>query len=180
MLQQSERAAESGEIGTALVYTERAVRLDPRRADLWTRMAELTLADGDPDTAIRYANKALSLARDRVDWQREAWLVIADARESLGDADGCARDPRAMANLPGLRLSRACQIIQTGRSVDDACHAESRPGLSESLTQRAFEAEPQPLCHPPASDVVIIHSELDPMCAEPTKRRVRRAPGWLH
>lgn len=87
LLQQSERAARSGELDTALAYAERAVRLDPRRADLWTRLAELTLADGDPDTAIRYANKALSLAAERLDWQRDAWLIIADARERQGDSD---------------------------------------------------------------------------------------------
>lgn len=87
LLQQSERAAQSGSLDAAMAYAERAVRLDPHRADLWTRLAELTLADGDPDTAIRYANKALTLARDRVDWQRDAWLIIADAREAQGDND---------------------------------------------------------------------------------------------
>lgn len=87
LLQQSERAAQSGELDTALAYAERALRIDPRRADLWTRLAELTLANGDPETAIRYANKALSLARERPDWQRDAWLIIADAREYQGDAD---------------------------------------------------------------------------------------------
>lgn len=85
LLQQSERAAESGSLDQALSYAERAVRIDPRRADLWTRLATLELRRGDPDTAIRYASKAVSLAAERPDWQREAWLVIADAREAQGD-----------------------------------------------------------------------------------------------
>jgi predicted Zn-dependent protease len=88
LLQQSERAAASGSIGDALAYAERAVRLEPRRADLWTRLAALELQNGDAGTAIQYANKALTLARDRVDWQRDAWLVIADAKELQGDLDG--------------------------------------------------------------------------------------------
>lgn len=85
LLNQSERAAASGAIDEALVYAERAVRIDPRRADLWTRLAELELANQDPDTAIRYARKAISLAGSRADWTRDAWLVIADAKEALGE-----------------------------------------------------------------------------------------------
>ncbi len=84
LLNQSERAAASGRIDEALSYAERAVRIDPRRADLWTGLARLELANEDPDTAIRYAQKALSLAGSRADWRRDAWLVIADAKDALG------------------------------------------------------------------------------------------------
>jgi tetratricopeptide (TPR) repeat protein len=86
LLNQSERAAASGEIDEAISYAERAVRIDPRRADLWTGLARLELANEDPDTAIRYAQKALSLAGSRADWQRDAWLVIADAKDALGES----------------------------------------------------------------------------------------------
>lgn len=85
LLQQSERAAESGSLDEALSYVERAVRIEPRRADLWTRLAALELSAGNPTTAIQYAQKALSLAAERPDWQRDAWLVIADAKEALGE-----------------------------------------------------------------------------------------------
>ena len=74
LLNQSERAAASGEIDEALSYAERAVRIDPHRADLWTGLARLELANEDPNTAIRYARKALSLAGNRADWQKDAWL----------------------------------------------------------------------------------------------------------
>ena len=86
LLNQSDRAAASGEIEEALSYAERAVRIDPRRADLWTGLARLELANEDPTTAIRYAQKAISLAGTRADWQRDAWLVIADAKEALGES----------------------------------------------------------------------------------------------
>ena len=87
LLQQSDRALESGSVSQALSYAERAVRIDPRRADLWTRLASLELRNGNPETAIQYASKAISLARSRPDWQRDAWLVIADARDALGEAE---------------------------------------------------------------------------------------------
>lgn len=86
LLNQSERAAASGEINEALSYAERAVRIDPRRADLWTGLARLELANEDPNTAIRYARKALSLAGKRADWTKDAWLVIADAKDALGES----------------------------------------------------------------------------------------------
>lgn len=85
LLNQSARAADSGDLGSALAYAERAVRLEPQRADLWTRLAGLELESSHPETAIQYARKALSLARERPDWQRDAWLVIARAREMQGD-----------------------------------------------------------------------------------------------
>ncbi|MEM8769283.1 MAG: tetratricopeptide repeat protein, partial [Pseudomonadota bacterium] len=87
LLEQSARAEESGQLAEAVAYAERAVRIDPRRADLWTHLAGLELAAGDPETAVRYANKALSLARNRPDWARDAWLVIADAREAQGRSE---------------------------------------------------------------------------------------------
>ena len=90
MLNQSERAAASGDLDEALSYAERAVRIDPRRADLWTGLARLELANEDPDTAIRYAQKALSLAGTRADWKRDAWLVIADAKDVLGESTEAA------------------------------------------------------------------------------------------
>jgi tetratricopeptide (TPR) repeat protein len=85
LLRQSQRAAANGSLPEALSYAERAVRIDPRRADLWTHLASLELSNSNPQAAIQYANKALTLARDRVDQQRDAWLVIAAAHEALGD-----------------------------------------------------------------------------------------------
>jgi len=90
LLAQSDRAVESGSLDEALSYVERAVRIEPRRADLWTRLASLELSAGNPTTAIQYAQKALTLATDRPDWQRDAWLVIADAKEALGEANEAA------------------------------------------------------------------------------------------
>ena len=88
LLKQSERAAENGSLAEALSYAERAVRIEPRRADLWTHLASLELADGDPQAAVQHANKALALSRNRPDWQRAAWLVIADAKDATGDSEG--------------------------------------------------------------------------------------------
>jgi tetratricopeptide (TPR) repeat protein len=93
LLEQSERAASAGDADAAVAYVERAIRLSPRSADLWLQLARLQLANEDPEAAVQFANKAISLAGDRVDWVREAWLLIADARAAQGDGDG-AREIR--------------------------------------------------------------------------------------
>ena len=93
LLEQSERAASAGDADAAVAYVERAIRLNPRAADLWLQLARLQLANADPDAAVQFANKAISLAGDRVDWVRDAWLLIADARAAQGDVDS-AREIR--------------------------------------------------------------------------------------
>lgn len=88
LLNQSQRAHNSGNNIEAVAYVERAIRLNPRQPDLWLRLAELHLAQSDHEAAIQYANKTIALAGQRMDWVKQAWLVIADARAAQGDARG--------------------------------------------------------------------------------------------
>ena len=85
LLRQSDRAESSGNTDEAVAYVERAIRLNPRQADLWVRLAELQLVRNDPGAAVQFANKAIALAGQRMDWVRDAWLVIADARAAQGE-----------------------------------------------------------------------------------------------
>ena len=85
LLNQSSQAESSGDHVEAVAYVERAIRLNPRQADLWLRLAALHLSQQAPEAAIQYANKSISLAGDRIDWVRDAWLLIADAREAQGE-----------------------------------------------------------------------------------------------
>ncbi|MBH81179.1 MAG: hypothetical protein CMQ49_11800 [Gammaproteobacteria bacterium] len=86
LLNQSKRAHASGNHIAAVAYVERAIRLNPRQADLWLKLAELHLAQRDLEGAIQYANKTIALAGSRIDWVRQAWMVIADARDQQGNA----------------------------------------------------------------------------------------------
>lgn len=85
LLRESESAQARGEQSTAITYVERAIRLEPRRSDLWLQLARLQLPD-QPVAAERYARKALSLAAGNEASSRAAWLVIADAKQAAGDA----------------------------------------------------------------------------------------------
>ena len=84
LLEQSQRARAAGNTAQAITYVERAIRMQPRRADLWIDLAQLQLDQQQPLRAQQYAQKALTLANERVDWQRRAWLVIAAAKDMQG------------------------------------------------------------------------------------------------
>jgi tetratricopeptide (TPR) repeat protein len=91
LLRQSERSADNGDLAGAIAYVERAIRLNPRDAELWLRLARLQLAADRPANAEQLAQKAIALAGSATDQQRSGWLLVADAREAQGDTDAAAR-----------------------------------------------------------------------------------------
>ncbi len=84
LLDKSEAARSQGNLKEAVTHVERAIRINPRRADLWVQLAQLQLALNEPTIAEGYARKAIALAGSRIDWKRDAWLVIADAKQAQG------------------------------------------------------------------------------------------------
>lgn len=84
LLEQSREAEAEGNRAAAITYLERALRLTPRAADLWIALGHLQLP-GAPLAAQRYARKALTLTAPESDDYRQAWLLIADAKEIDGD-----------------------------------------------------------------------------------------------
>ncbi len=90
LLRQSERSANDGDLDGAIAYVERAIRLDSRDAALWLRLARLQLAANHPGTAEQIAHRAIALAGDQTQQQREGWLLVADALEAQGKDDDAA------------------------------------------------------------------------------------------
>lgn len=88
---QAETARGDGDLGRAAQQLERALRIAPRDAALWHRMAVIRLEQGRHQQAERMAQRSLQLGDDR---QRalavENWRVIAAAREARGDEAGAA------------------------------------------------------------------------------------------
>ena len=79
-----DRAA-AGSPKEAAATIEQAIRIEPRRGELWLQLAVLRLRDGQAAMAEQSARKALLFLRPGSPEEREAWLVIADAREAQGD-----------------------------------------------------------------------------------------------
>lgn len=91
LLRQSNRAASSGDLAGAIAYVERAIRLNSRDAELWLELARLQLRAERPATAEQLAHKAIALAGNRDDQQRQGWLLVADAKEAQGEDAAAAR-----------------------------------------------------------------------------------------
>ena len=90
LLEDSRTADSLGDHQAAINYLERAIRITPRDPELWVKLAGQQVQLGNPEVAIQQAHKAIALSGTRVDWQRAAWLVIADAEEALGRLETAA------------------------------------------------------------------------------------------
>lgn len=88
LLNRAEQSASSGELDEAAALVERAIRIEPRRGDLWLRLGELTFQQSHYEQAEQFARKGLLFLQSGSSQERSAWLLIADAREALGDDFG--------------------------------------------------------------------------------------------
>lgn len=93
MLSQGEALRLSGNYAGAANQFERGIRLAPRSASLYLALAKTRLAMDDYRNAQQMAQRAVSLlpSQPKGSDQRnkaEAWLVIAQAKEALGDRSG--------------------------------------------------------------------------------------------
>ena len=89
----------AGSPSEAAATIEQAIRIEPRRGELWLQLAELRLREGLAATAEQVARKALLFLHAGSAEEREAWLLIADAREAQGDFES-AEGIRFQWNAP--------------------------------------------------------------------------------
>ncbi len=85
LLASADEASANGNHGGAITYLERAVRMQPRDAGLWTRLAAAYLANDEIINATRHVRKAIALAADDDAAARDAWLTMADIKEAEGN-----------------------------------------------------------------------------------------------
>lgn len=83
----------------AAATIEQAIRIEPRRGELWLQLAVIRLRDGQAAMAEQSARKALLFLQTGSPQERDAWLVIADAREAQGDFES-AEGLRNRWNVP--------------------------------------------------------------------------------
>ena len=94
LLDTAERQHHSGDISGAVATTERALRIEPRNAHLWNRLAHLRHAQKRYALAVEIAEKSNALAAGDLSLKRDNWRLIADCRRVSGDRDGAARAER--------------------------------------------------------------------------------------
>ena len=80
-----------GDLGGASSSLERAMRIAPREPQVFYRLAQVRLAQGDAAQAEQMAQRGLSFAAGRATLQAGLWDLIAQARERQGDPAGAAQ-----------------------------------------------------------------------------------------
>jgi tetratricopeptide (TPR) repeat protein len=88
LLDQAENSRRAGQFEAAAASLERAVRIEPRNAFLWSALAANYIDIGNYDQAEAIAQRANSLANGNPHVEIANWNVIAAARSGRGDAQG--------------------------------------------------------------------------------------------
>jgi predicted Zn-dependent protease len=96
LLSESDRSRKSGDLDSAVVVMERALRIDARNPTLTYKLAQLRLKQSKPQQAEELARKAALLAGNDQDLKRKSWLLIANARQMQQDISG-AKEAKAKA-----------------------------------------------------------------------------------
>jgi hypothetical protein len=96
LLGESDRSRKSGDLDSAVVVMERALRIDARNPTLTYKLAQLRLKQSKPQQAEELARKAALLAGNDQELKRKSWLLIAHARQMQQDISG-AKEAKAKA-----------------------------------------------------------------------------------
>ncbi|HEX7381417.1 MAG TPA: tetratricopeptide repeat protein [Nevskiaceae bacterium] len=90
LYRQAAQARQDGDVQRAASDLERALRLAPANAFVWSALAGVHLQAGKFDQVEGEASKSNALAGANPVLLHANWLAIASARKSLGDAAGAA------------------------------------------------------------------------------------------
>lgn len=89
--------SKAGDLDSAAASIERAIRIEPRNATLFYKLALLRLKQSKPRLAEDLAKKSALLASTDNTLKKHCWLLIAHAREIQQDFAG-AKEARAKAD----------------------------------------------------------------------------------
>jgi len=89
--------SKAGDLDSATASIERAIRIEPRNATLFYKLALLRLKQSKPRLAEDLAKKSALLASTDNTLKKHCWLLIAHARELQRDFSG-AKEARAKAD----------------------------------------------------------------------------------
>ncbi|QSA95563.1 tetratricopeptide repeat protein [Methylococcus sp. EFPC2] len=90
LMQEAESSRSAGQLDNAAATLERAIRIQPRNAQLWQQLAAVRLQQGQPGIAEDLAKKSNVLAKGDRALTQKNWTLIAEARRSKGDVQGAA------------------------------------------------------------------------------------------
>lgn len=85
---QAEKQRQSGDYAGAAATLERSLRIAPREAYLWNRLARLRMEQGQSAQAGNLAARSNDLAGNKGDVKKDNWRVIAESKRRSGDVAG--------------------------------------------------------------------------------------------
>ncbi len=97
LLDRADDYRRAGDSSNEAATIERALRIEPRNARLWHRLAAVRLAQGQSQQAEQLALKSNSLSGNDTRLQASNWRLVARARWSMDDSAG-AREAEQRAS----------------------------------------------------------------------------------
>lgn len=88
LLSDADISYQQGHLNESVATLERALHIEPRNALLLYKLATLRLQQGQPELAENLAKKSALLAEGNRGLKKQNWLLIAQAREQLGNQVG--------------------------------------------------------------------------------------------
>lgn len=85
LLVSSETQRDAGDLESATNSLERALRIEPRNALLWNRLADVKYAQQNWQQAAQLAAKSNTLSAGNKDLRRRNWYLMANAYQALGN-----------------------------------------------------------------------------------------------
>ena len=103
MLDRADQYDQSGNTEAAADTLERALRIEPRNARLWSRLAAVRLQQGQADQAEQLALKSNALSQYNRQLQADNWRIVARARWARNDSTGAKQAEQKVRDLEGYR-----------------------------------------------------------------------------
>jgi len=96
LARQAEQQRQQGDYAGAAATLERSLRIAPREAYLWNRLARVRMEQGLAAQAGQLAHRSNDLAGGQSNIKRDNWRIIAESRRRAGDMAGASEaDQRA-------------------------------------------------------------------------------------
>lgn len=99
LIANAEKSTKAGDLDSASVMLERALRISPRNAELTYQLASLRLKQSQPRLAEDLGKKAEFLAATDKALKKRCWQLIAQARELQGNVQGAKEAQLKADNL---------------------------------------------------------------------------------
>lgn len=91
LLAQSQDQRRVGKWDGAAMLLERALRIEPRNAEIWSRLANIRFDQQSWSKAIQLAAKSNTLTRNNIDLKRRNWILMANSYDEMGDSASAQR-----------------------------------------------------------------------------------------